>query len=67
MSVELLSTLASVGTFIVIGATAIAAIIQLRHMRGSNQIIALTECRETLESESLPAICGPASFSGRGV
>lgn len=27
-----------------------AALIQLRHMRGSNQIVALTECRETLES-----------------
>ncbi len=38
MSLELLSTIASVGTFIVIGATAIVAIIQLRHMRVSNQL-----------------------------
>ncbi len=38
------------GTFVVIAASAIAALMQLRHMRGSNQIVALTECRETLES-----------------
>lgn len=50
MSLEVLSTAASVGTLIVIAASAIAALIQLRHMRGSNQIIALTECRETIES-----------------
>jgi hypothetical protein len=43
----------AIGTFItsfVLAAAAIAAIIQLRHTRGSNQIIALTECRETIES-----------------
>lgn len=50
MSFELWSTVGSVGTFVVIAATAIAALVQLRHMRGSNQIVALTECRETLES-----------------
>jgi hypothetical protein len=50
MSLELLSAIASVGTFLVIAATAVAAIIQLRHMRGGNQIIALTECREVIES-----------------
>lgn len=38
MSLELVSTLASVGTFAVIGATAIAAVVQLRHMRASNQL-----------------------------
>lgn len=38
MSLELLNALASFGTFIVIGATAVAAIIQLRHMRASNQL-----------------------------
>jgi Domain of unknown function (DUF4760) len=51
MSLEVLSTVASIGTFVVIGATAIAALIQLRHMRSSNQIAALNEVRETLESE----------------
>jgi len=52
MSLETVNTLASVGTLLVIAATAIAAIAQLRHMRGSNQILALTECREVLESEA---------------
>ncbi len=50
LSAEWISTAATVGTFLVIAASAIAALVQLRHMRGSNQIIALTECRETLES-----------------
>lgn len=51
MSLEVLSTVASIGTFVVIAATALAALVQLRHMRSSNQIAALTEVRETLESE----------------
>ena len=50
MSPEWVAAAASAGTFVVITASAIAALLQLRHMRGSNQIIALTECRETLES-----------------
>jgi hypothetical protein len=41
MSLEVLSTAASVGTFIVIAATAIAAIVQLRHLRTSNQLAGL--------------------------
>ncbi len=55
MSVELLSALASVGTFVVILVTAIAAVVQLRHMRASNQIAALTEIRETMESPEFVA------------
>jgi hypothetical protein len=43
MSLELWNTLATFGTFVVITATAIAALIQLRHMRGSNQISALSD------------------------
>jgi hypothetical protein len=43
--------MATFATFIVIAASATAALLQLHHTRGSNQIIALTECRETLESE----------------
>jgi hypothetical protein len=35
---ETLNTVAAIGTFLVIGATAIAAVIQLRHMRASNQL-----------------------------
>lgn len=47
---EVLSAVASVGTFLVILVTAVAAFIQLRHMRSGNQIAALTECREIIES-----------------
>jgi hypothetical protein len=55
MSLELLSAIASVGTFAVILVTAVAAVVQLRHMRGSNQIAALTECREVIESPEFSA------------
>lgn len=41
MSQEFLSTLAGVGTFIVITATAIAAVVQLSHMRAQNQLTGL--------------------------
>jgi len=50
MTAEWISAVATAGTFVVILASAIAALVQLRHMRGSNQIVALTECRETMES-----------------
>jgi hypothetical protein len=50
-----LTAISSIGTFIVILATAITAIIQLRHLRGSNQISALTECREIIESPEFHA------------
>lgn len=50
MSLELANTLATLGTFLVIAATAIAAILQLRHARSSNQIAALNELRETTET-----------------
>lgn len=41
MSQETLSTVAAVGTFIVIAATAIAAVVQLRHLRAQNQLTGL--------------------------
>jgi hypothetical protein len=41
MNQETLSTAAAIGTFIVIAATAIAAIVQLRHLRTSNQLTGL--------------------------
>src|ERR1700726_4600941 len=50
MSAEWLTAIGTIGTFVVIAASAIAALVQLRHMRSSNQIVALTECRQTLES-----------------
>ncbi len=48
MSLELANTLAASGTFVVVAATAIAAIVQLRHARSSNHIAALNELRETM-------------------
>jgi hypothetical protein len=50
MEADWVTAIATAGTFVVIAASAAAALVQLRHMRGSNQIVALTECRETLES-----------------
>jgi hypothetical protein len=55
MSLELVNTLATLGTFLVIAATAIVAIVQLRHARGSVQITALNELREQMESEQFQA------------
>jgi hypothetical protein len=55
MSAEWVTAIATAGTFVVIAASAMAALVQLRHMRGSNQIVALTECRETLESPEFRA------------
>lgn len=55
MTLEIVNAVASVGTLLVIAATAVAALIQLRHTRGTNQIVALTECREVLESDSFAA------------
>jgi hypothetical protein len=50
MSFELVNTFATFGTFLVIAGTAIAALVQLRHARGSNQIAALDELREAFQS-----------------
>jgi hypothetical protein len=55
MSLELVNTLATFGTFVVIAATAIAAIVQLRHARSSNHIAALNELRETQEAPEFQA------------
>lgn len=41
MSLELWSTMAAIGTLLVITATAIAAFVQLRHIRRSNQLAGL--------------------------
>jgi uncharacterized protein DUF4760 len=38
MTLELTNSVAAIGTFCVIGATAIAAVVQLRHLRASNQL-----------------------------
>jgi hypothetical protein len=55
MSPELISAIAAVGTFVVIAATAFAAIAQLRHLRGSNQISAITGVQEVIESAEFRA------------
>jgi len=52
MSLEAWSTAASIGTFLVIATTAIAALIQLRHLRSNNQIAAVTDLQHTFQSES---------------
>ncbi|MBV8163772.1 MAG: hypothetical protein JOZ91_05850 [Candidatus Eremiobacteraeota bacterium] len=49
MSPELLTALASVGTFVVIAASAIAALVQLRHLRRSNQLSGLLSVLELFQ------------------
>ncbi|MBV8148114.1 MAG: DUF4760 domain-containing protein [Candidatus Eremiobacteraeota bacterium] len=53
MSLDLVNTLATFGTFLVIAGTAIAAIVQLRHARSSNQIEALAELFEAMQSPEM--------------
>jgi hypothetical protein len=55
LSLELLSTLAAVGTFVVIAATAAAAVVQLRHLRSSNQISAIAAAQDAIESAEFTA------------
>ena len=50
MSPEWLTAIGTIGTFVVIAASAIAALMQLRHMRATNQLSAITELFEDLES-----------------
>ena len=50
MPFELINSVASVGTFAVIAASAIAAMIQLRYLRTSNQIALSTKLQEISES-----------------
>ncbi len=50
MSPEWLTAIATAGTFLVIAGSALAALFQLRHMRGGNQIAIISELRETMES-----------------
>ena len=56
MSLELWATIASVGTFVVIAATAIAAFVQLRHVRRSNQVAGLKSTFEMLLDPSIREI-----------
>ncbi|HVS45978.1 MAG TPA: hypothetical protein VMS32_04870 [Verrucomicrobiae bacterium] len=47
---ELFNALATFSTFLVIAATATAAMVQLRHMRSANQIESINHSRQTFES-----------------
>ncbi|HXW51599.1 MAG TPA: hypothetical protein VEJ41_06370 [Candidatus Acidoferrales bacterium] len=49
MSVELLSAIASIGTLVVITAGSIAAFVQLRHLRRSNQLSGLLSVLELFQ------------------
>jgi len=55
MSLEVWTAAASVGTFIVIAVTAIVAFVQLRHLRASNQIAAVTTLQGTVQGEEFLA------------
>ncbi|HXW76941.1 MAG TPA: hypothetical protein VEJ20_05975 [Candidatus Eremiobacteraceae bacterium] len=50
MSLELLDTFATLATTIIIGATAVAALIQLRHLRAGNQISAMLSIGERFQA-----------------
>ncbi len=53
MSAEYLSAYAAIGTFIVIAITALAALIQLRHIRGANQLTGLLHLTEAWRGEDI--------------
>jgi len=50
MTAEWVTAISSLATFIVIAATAAAALIQLRHMRNSNQITVINEILRKMDS-----------------
>ena len=50
---EILNTLAAVGTFVVISATAIAAVVQLRHLRANNQLEGLLDIVGRIEEQNI--------------
>lgn len=53
MSFELWSVIFSAATFVVIAATAIAAVVQLRHLRASNQLNALIATMQLWQSPEM--------------
>jgi hypothetical protein len=53
MSLDLWSTIASLGTFLVITATAITALVQLRHIRRANQLAGLESIFAMLQEPSV--------------
>ncbi len=53
MRAEYLSAYAAIGTFLVIAITAIAAVIQLRHIRGANQLTGLLHLTEAWRGDAI--------------
>jgi hypothetical protein len=53
VSAEYLSAYAAIGTFLVIAITAIAAVIQLRHIRGANQLTGLLHLTEAWRGDAI--------------
>ena len=53
MPLEFWSTVASIGTFIVIAATAITAVVQLRHIQSANKVAAIQTFASTYEGAEL--------------
>lgn len=53
MSYELINTIALVGTFVVIGATAVAAVVQLRHMRAATELQAVLSVEKEFRSDEI--------------
>ena len=53
MTAEYLSAYAAIGTFVVIAITAIAAVVQLRHIRGSNQLAGLLHVTEMWRGDAI--------------
>lgn len=53
MPLELVNTIATVGTFVVIAATAVAAVVQLRHIRHGNQLQTIMALRTLRESPAI--------------
>ena len=50
MTPEWVAAISSLATFAVIGASALAALVQLRHLRNSNQIAVFTEIRHQMDT-----------------
>jgi hypothetical protein len=65
MSLELLNTLSSITTTLVIVATAIAAIIQLRHLRAGNQITGQLALRQVLLDDEFIVSMGRIRYEVR--
>jgi hypothetical protein len=53
MTPEVIAAIASIGTFVVVGVTAIAALVQLRHIRAANQLTGLLEYTARWQSDEV--------------